>query len=111
MMGTCVLGIGSDVEPKTMHQFNILSSQSRGMRPEGVFPNAAVRSIDVQDEAGAGFRQTLPGIAGKLSLFVSTELVGETADDPAGPQPLRRHYNSFEHIRGGHHEQMNRLAV
>src|SRR5882762_50537 len=93
-----------------MHQFNILRSQSRRMRAEGVFANAAVRSIDVQDEAGAGFRQTLPGIAGKLGLFISAELVGETADDPAGPQPLRRHNNSFEHISGGHYEKMNRLA-
>src|ERR1700737_4020309 len=93
-----------------MHQLNILRSQSRGMRPEGGFANPAVRSIDVQDEAGAGFRQTLPGIAGKLGLLVSTELVGETANDPAGPPPLRRHYNGFEHIRGGPHEKMNRLA-
>src|SRR5216684_669499 len=80
------------------------------MRPQGVFSRAAVRSVDLQDEAGAGFRQTLPGIAGKLGLFVSAELVGETADDPAGTQSLRRHDNGFEHVSRRDYDKMNGLA-
>src|SRR5260370_2091295 len=110
MMGARELGIGSDVEPKTMHQFTILRAQSRGMRTEGVFANAAVRSVDLQNDAGAGFRQTLPGIAGKLGLLVSTELVGGAADDPTGTQPLRRYHDGFEHVSSTHYEKVNRLA-
>src|SRR3954467_10375048 len=77
-------GVGGDVKPELMHEFDILRAHARGVGAEGVLAHGAIRSGNLQRQAGAWLSETLPRIAGQLGLLVGSELVGKTADDAAG---------------------------
>ena len=63
--------IGRYLEPKMVKEIEILISQSRRMRAEIIFPRHPIRQADFHNQPRLGFRQSLPGIAGQLGLFVS----------------------------------------
>ena len=57
------LGIGSDVEPELVHEFDILGTHAGRVRTEGVFTDGAIGGAHFQSQAGTWFGQTFPSIA------------------------------------------------
>ena len=93
-----------------MHQFDVLRAHTRGVRAKRVFTDGTIGSAHFQHHARTRFRQTLPGITGKLGLFIRGELVGKPANDTAGIEALSRHHDGFKHVGCWDNEQRNRLA-
>src|SRR5580700_109534 len=103
-------GIAGDVEPELVHEFDILRAQARSMRSNDILANRAVGGADLQAQAGTGLGHAFPGVASKLGLLVSGELVGEAADHARGIEALRGHHDGFEYIGRRNHEKGNGLA-
>src|SRR5450631_1373737 len=104
------LGVGGDVEPKPMHEFDVLGAHAWRMRPEGKLADGSVRGANLHDQPRTRLRQPFPSVAREFRLLVSSKLVGESADHSAGIEALRRDHDGFEDVGRGHNEQGDRLA-
>ena len=104
-------GIGGDVEPELVHEFNVLRAQTRRVRADQILANRAVGSADFQAQARAGLGHALPGVAGQFGLLVSRELVREATDHACGIEALRGDHDGIEDVGGRDYQQMNWLAL
>src|SRR6202020_3577233 len=84
VVGSRKLGIGRNVEPELVHELDILSPHARRVWAESVFTQSSIGRADFQHQTRTRLRQSLPGIAGELCLFVGSQLIGKTANDPRG---------------------------
>ena len=93
-----VFGIGGDVEPEFVHEFDILRTQARVMWANGVLAHGAIGSAHFQAQARTRLRHALPCVTRKFGLLVCGELVGKAADHTDGIEPLRRNHDGFEYV-------------
>src|ERR1017187_5574600 len=104
------LGVGGDVEPKPMHEFDVLGAHAWRVRPEGKFADGSVRGANLHDQPRTRLRQPFPSAAREVLLLVSSKPVGESADHSAGIEAVRRDHDGFEDVGRGHNQQGDRLA-
>ncbi len=98
----CVLWIRRNFEPQFMHEFDVLRAHARRMRAEGVFADCVIRRADFQGQTRARLRQTLPCVASQLRLLIGCKLVGESADNTTGIEPLCSYHDGFEDVSSRH---------
>src|ERR1700732_1780396 len=80
VVSTSELRVGGNVEPKSVHELDILRAHPWCVRSKREFTNGSVRSANFQSQARTWLRQTFPSIAGELGLLVGREFVGESAN-------------------------------
>src|SRR3984885_5795528 len=104
------VGVGGDVEPELVHKLDILRTQPRIVRADGVLAHSSIRGTDFQRHAWSRLSHALPGIARHFRLFVGSELVRKTADYANGIEPLCGNHNRFEYIGRWNHKERNGLS-
>src|SRR5260370_724359 len=74
-------------------------------RAHTIFGRDAVKQTHLRCQPRLWIRQPTPGVDGKLSLLMGTQLVRAAANNPAGFQPLGRHYDGIKDVGSRDYQQ------
>src|ERR1700677_370583 len=105
VVSAAIRGIGGNVEPHLVHEFDILRTHPRGVGSERVFVDSSSGLVNLQSQSRSGFRQTFPRVPELLGLLVGGELVGEPTDDAARVQALGSYDNCLKDIGSRDYKQ------